>query len=191
MQIFAVALEEGVLLDVQHDVEIARRAAEDAGFALVGVENARAFLDTGRDFHRDGAIARDASLAAALRAGIDDKLARAAAGLAGARDGEEALLIAHLPASAASGAVDGRLAGRDAAALALVALFQAAHLHLLGDAEDRFLELQRQIFAQIGAALRARATAAALPPNMSPKPKRSPKMSWKSLKTVGSKPPKP
>ena len=80
MQVFAVAFEERVLLDVQHDIEIAGRAAEDAGFAFVGVQNARAFIDAGGNFRGDGAIARDASLAAALRAGIDDQLAGAAAG---------------------------------------------------------------------------------------------------------------
>jgi len=44
----------------------------------------------------------------------------------------------------------------------LVALFQAPHVHLFGDAEDGFLKLQRKIFAQIGAALRACAPASAL-----------------------------
>ncbi len=34
--------------------------------------------------------------------------------------------------------------------------------NLLGDAEDSFLELERQVLAQIGAALRARAAASTL-----------------------------
>ena len=36
------------------------------------------------------------------------------------------------------------------------------HFDLLGDAEDGFLELQRQVLAQVGAALRARAAMATL-----------------------------
>ena len=34
----------------------------------------------------------------------------------------------------------------------------SAHFDLLGDAEDAFFEFQREVFAQVGAALRARAT---------------------------------
>ena len=81
---------------------------------------------------------------------------RAAAG-----DGEEALLIAHLAAAAAGGAGYWRLTGRDAAAFAWLTLFVAPNFHLLGDAENRFLEFQRNVFAKIGAALRPRAAAAA------------------------------
>ncbi len=65
----AFALEERVLLDVQHDVQIAGRPAVDAGFALARVENARAFFHARRNFDGDRALARDASLAAALLQG--------------------------------------------------------------------------------------------------------------------------
>src|ERR1035441_2174806 len=102
-------------------------------------------------------------MASALRAGIDDQFARALAGTAGARNGEESLLITHLPASRAGGAGDGRLARSRAAAFALVALFQPPHLHLLGDAKCGFLKLESDIFAQIGPALCARTAASALP----------------------------
>ncbi len=57
----------------------------------------------------------------------------------------------------------GDFARSHAAALALLALFHPPDLHLLGDAEDGFLELEREVFAQIGAALRARARRPPLP----------------------------
>ncbi len=50
----------------------------------------------------------------------------------------------------------GALPGADTAPFALFAFFEAPHLHLLGDAEDGFLELEGKVFAQVGAALGAR-----------------------------------
>ena len=64
-----------MLLDVQHDVEIAGRSAVDPGLALAGVENARAFFYARRNLDGDRAFARDAALASALLAGIDDQFA--------------------------------------------------------------------------------------------------------------------
>ena len=64
--------------------------------------------------------------------------------------------------AATGGAVDGRLAGSRAASLALSAFFHAPDLHLLADAEDGLLELEGQVLAEIGAALRARAASAPL-----------------------------
>ena len=101
-------------------------------------------------------------MAAALVARIDDQLARSATRAARARDREKSLLVTHLPASAASGAIDRCFPRRHPAAIAFVALFLAADLHLLGDAEDCFLEFQRQVLAQIGAALGAGATSTSL-----------------------------
>src|ERR1022692_541928 len=159
IQVLAFTLEEGVLPGVQHDIEVAGRSTVNARLALARVQHARAFLDSRGNFDRDRALARDAAMASALRAGIDDQFARALAGAAGARYGEESLLITHLPASPAGGAGDGRLARSRAAAFALVALFQAPHLHLLGDAKCGFLKLESDIFAQIGPALGARTAA--------------------------------
>ena len=162
IQVLAFALEERVLPGVQHDVEIAGRPAINASLALAGVQHARAFLDARRNFDRDRALSRDAAMASALGTRIDDQFARTLAGAAAARYGKEALLIPHLPAPAAGGAGDGRLARSGAAAFALVALFQSPHLYLLGDAKDSFLELESEIFAQVGAALCARTAAPAL-----------------------------
>ena len=50
----------------------------------------------------------------------------------------------------------GALPGASAAPFALVAFLEPSHLHLLGDAKHGFLELEGEIFAQIGAALGAR-----------------------------------
>src|SRR5271157_2420651 len=161
VQILALALEEGMLFGVQHHVEIAGGAAVKSRLAFAGVQNASAFLNARRHVHLHRTLACDASMTFALVAGMDDQLARALAGAACPRDGEEALLIAHLSAAATSSAIDGRLAGRCAASFALVALFHPADLHLLANTEDGFLEFEGEIFAQIGATLCARAPATA------------------------------
>jgi len=51
MQVVVVAREHRMRLDVHLHVEIARRAAVDAGLAFSGEAHAVAFVDAGRDFH--------------------------------------------------------------------------------------------------------------------------------------------
>ena len=102
---------------MEHDVEIARRATVDARLAFVGVEDACAFFNPRRHFHRDRTLTGYAALPAALAARINDQLAASAAGAAGASDGEKSLLVSHLSAAAAGGAIDGLLARRNPASL--------------------------------------------------------------------------
>src|ERR1019366_6340262 len=101
IQVFAFTLEEGVLPGVQHHVEVAGRSTVNARLTLARVEHTRAFFNSRGNFYRDRALARDAAMASALGAGIDDQFARALAGAAGARYGEESLLITHLTAPGA------------------------------------------------------------------------------------------
>src|SRR5205085_8045981 len=63
-----VAMEQRVLTHSEHDVEIARCAAANAGFAFVAKLEARAIVDAGRDFHLDFAHGASATRAAARRA---------------------------------------------------------------------------------------------------------------------------
>src|ERR1019366_5019929 len=163
IQVLAFTLEEGVFPGVQHHIEVAGRSTVNASLALGRVQHARAFLDSRGNFYRDRALASDAAVASALGAGIDDQFARALAGAAGARNGEEALLITHLPASSAGSAGDGRLARSHTASFALVALFQPPYLHLLGDAKHGFLKLESEVLTQIGPTLGARTAASPLP----------------------------
>src|SRR5208282_3105941 len=65
MQVGAVALEKRMRADRQENIEIARRAAAYAGFALAGEPDAGAVLDAGRNIHRQGPLARDESLGVA------------------------------------------------------------------------------------------------------------------------------
>src|SRR5581483_8913669 len=94
-------------------------------------------------------------------AGVRDHRPSALAGGAGTADAEEALLVAHLPASAAGAACHRGLARRQSGAMAGRARFVPADLHFLGRAEDRLFEVEFQVFAHIGAALLPTAAAPA------------------------------
>ena len=103
----AVALEDRVLLDLDEDVEITRRAATQTGLALAGKADAGAGFNACRDVHRKRAFLFGASGPAAGPAGVLDDLAHAGAGRAGAFDREEALLRPHLAHARTGRAGDG------------------------------------------------------------------------------------
>src|ERR1700720_4694772 len=114
MQIIALADKKWMFLDVQHDVEITGGTAEGSGFAASVEADARAVFHSGRNFRIDRALAENAAVAFALRAGVSDHAAASLAGGTSSRDAEEALLIAYLAAACARAAGGRSLAGRGA-----------------------------------------------------------------------------
>src|SRR5690606_25038485 len=77
-EVVAVALEEFVFLDLEHDVEVAGLTAGEAGLAVAGGTEARTGIDTGGDAHGElGGLGR-AAFAVAGVAGLFDFLAGAA-----------------------------------------------------------------------------------------------------------------
>ena len=97
VEVVVFAMEDVVVLDVDDDVEIARRAAGGSVLAFAVQAQALAGGDPRGNLRRDLALAPDPSRAAAGLAGLADDLADPAAGRAGPRDREEALLEAQLP----------------------------------------------------------------------------------------------
>src|SRR5687767_6223949 len=154
MQIVAVALKELVLTDEDHDVEIPRRAAERASFAFSGEPQPLTGGNAGGDLHRQLAHFLDAAFAAASGAGLGDHLARTAALTAGPRDREKALLVAQLTGAAALRAARRRCARSGAVAVAGFTRLVPRNLDVGLDAFRRLLELDLEVVAQIGAALR-------------------------------------
>src|SRR5271163_1179166 len=150
-----------MLFHFEHHVEVAGRSAIRSGFALAGDPQTRSGIHAGWNAQLDGAFAFDAPLPAAIEAAFFNNLPRALAVRARARDGEKSLLVRHLAAAAA------RLAGLHAGALlrsgavAGFAIFLARQFDFGGYAAGRFFKRQRHVIAQIGAALRARTSAAA------------------------------
>src|SRR6266478_1642563 len=160
MKIVALAFEKGMLFDMQDNVEVAGRSAEDASFAESGKANASAVFDSGGNFCFNGALTHQPSLALALRTGIGNDTARTLASGASAGDAEESLLIAHLAAAIAGTALDRRFTRSGAGSVTRVASLMAANFDVLFSTEERFIEFQVKVFAQIGAALGASAPAA-------------------------------
>src|ERR1700730_16157627 len=89
MQIVALPLEEGMLLHMQNNIEVARRAAVQTSFAVSGETNARSILDSGRNFRVHHPLPQYASFRCALQPGICDYTARTLAGGTGARNTEQ------------------------------------------------------------------------------------------------------
>ena len=114
MQVVALALKEGMLLHVQDDVEVARRAPEQPAFAVSGEADAGAVFHAGGNLRVHRALPQHAAFAFALGAGIGDHAARSLAGRTGARNAEESLLVANLAPALAGTAGDRRLARRGA-----------------------------------------------------------------------------
>jgi hypothetical protein len=162
VQVVALALEEGVLFDVQDNIQIAGWTSERARFAQAAETNSRAVLHSRGHLSLDHALAQQAAFAFTLRAGIGDYAPRALAGWAGSSDAEEALLIPHLTAPIARPAGHRSFAGCRTVPAASVARLVAAYIHLLIGAEDRLLKFEMQVFAKVGSALGAAAAASAL-----------------------------
>ena len=144
----------------QENIEIARRAAAHAGFALAGEPDAGAVLDALRDVDRQRALAGDAARSRVqARAGIVDHLAAALAGRAGALQREEALRVAD-----AAGAAAGRAGLRLGAGLGAEPE-QASQVTEVGMRisavlpRERILQRDLHVVAQVGAALAAAGAA--------------------------------
>src|ERR1700723_3179461 len=112
MQIVSLALEKRMLFDMQHDIQIARRAAVSPSFAKPRK------ADTGAVFNACGhlcvhcPLTQHAAFAFALWTGIGNHAARTLTGRTSTRHAEKPLLVADLPATSAGSAWDGCFAGR-------------------------------------------------------------------------------
>src|SRR5690606_13353332 len=148
----AVPLEDGVRLEAEEDVKVARRPAAQARLALAAEANARAVVDAGRDLDLQGALLVHAALAAAGGAGIGNELLDAMAGRAGALHHEEALLGADLAAAVAGPAQLGLRPRLGAAAVALAAGDGGGAGDRCGLAAMGFLEGDLEIVSEVGAA---------------------------------------
>src|SRR3954471_19449853 len=92
VQVFAFALEEGVFLHVEDDVQIAGGTAVCTGLPLAGVADLRAVFNAFRDGDGKYLLAKLVAFTAARLAGISDDSPCSAAAWASLRDAEEAAL---------------------------------------------------------------------------------------------------
>ena len=92
MQIVVVPLEDGVLLEVDLDIKVARGASVDAVLTLAGKPDAIALINSGGNLHRQGLVLLDAPRPSAGPAGVGNVAPGTVALGAGLLDGEETLL---------------------------------------------------------------------------------------------------
>src|SRR5689334_8056554 len=83
-------------LHMDEQVQVPACRTANARLAFVSHSNTGALVNARRDFHGELALAQRPAFAMAIRAGVGDHFAGAAAGRAAAFDDEEALLRAHL-----------------------------------------------------------------------------------------------
>src|SRR5206468_4756130 len=104
MQVSSLPLEKWMVLHVENDVKITRRASMHSSFAQTTEPNARLIFHARRNLGFDRLLLQVAAFASALRARIANHRAGPLAGGTCPRNTEEALLVAHLAASAAGAA---------------------------------------------------------------------------------------
>src|SRR5688572_17287496 len=96
VEVVLTPLEELVLLDGKHDIQVAGRTPLTGGFTLAADPQLVSRIHTGRDLHFESAFFDNASLPTAGLAGIFDNLTCTTALRAGSSDAEEPLLKANL-----------------------------------------------------------------------------------------------
>src|SRR4051812_9099147 len=165
LEVVALGLEDGRLVHVRDDIEVAGRTAAQAGLALAGQADARTLLHARGDVHAVALDLPQAALARAGRARLLDDGARAATARARPRDGEHALALG-LDAAAVAHRADLRLrAGARAGAAARGAGGVRGDRDRDLRALDGLLEGQRdrrlEVLAALGGGLGARAAPAA------------------------------
>ena len=150
-----------MLLYVQEDVEVARRRAARACFALAGQADTRAGIDAGRylDIELLGKI--DPPFPAATAAGIGDDFAATVAIGAGALDHEEALFRAHLADARAQIAGPRPRTRPRTGAVAILARLRDFDLDLRILAVEGVFQADLHVVAKVRAAPRLRAPGAA------------------------------
>src|SRR5262249_54400050 len=147
VQVVPLAMEEGMLLHVDDNIQVARRSATGAGLALSAQAQALSSSDAGRDLHSQLALILDVARPTAGRARRADDRSRPAALPARPRDGEKPLLISQLAAPMTLRAGRRLGARRRAGALARLARLVARNLNRRFDAPCRFVERDLEVVA--------------------------------------------
>src|SRR5260221_10597083 len=165
-EVVALGLEAWVGLEADEDVEVARRAAAHPSLALARDAELLAVVDAGRDVQGEVRLLALAALAAAARAHLVDRLARAAAARARRHVHEPAehrlLDLTDLAAPVALRARRDRGARLRAIAAAAFALLEPRDLDRAIAAPHRVDELDLELHPQVRAAHRPTLAAAGL-----------------------------
>src|SRR6266567_5169250 len=147
-----------MLFDFQHNIQVAVGAAVWPRLTLAGNTKPRPRVHARRNAQLDSLLPLHASLSAAFRAALLNDLARALAGRAIARNGEESLCVGQLSTPAAVRAGNNASSLLRPSAVAGLTEFLARQFDFCRYAGCGFLEGQCHVVAQIGATLRSAAS---------------------------------
>ena len=161
VQIELVTLKDGMFLDCEHYIQIARGAAVGARLAFLRQAHLRPVGDSSGNGDFQLAFTTQVAFALAFLAGTANDLASASALAATAANGKKGLLVENLAASTAGRACDQSVIGFRAFALAASALFHAGNLQVGRQASHGIFEADLQVITNVFAALSAGAALAA------------------------------
>ena len=161
VQVLAVTLEDRMLTDVDHHIQVASRATMRAGLTLARQANAITGIDTWRHLDRQCLALFHTTLPMATATGVGDHLAAAVATRASLLHREEALLHAYLTDTTTGGTGDRAGALLGAGTIAGLATNQRRHADGYAGAAHRFFQIQLEGVAQVTAALGAATRTAA------------------------------
>ena len=159
IQVLAFAFKEGMLLYVEHYINVTRWSSVRASFTSSGEQDSSSLFHARRNFDFKSFLPHHQPRAFTGFAWIADDGTNSLARGAGAGDAEEPLLITNLSATRATTAGCRRLPGGRTRAVAGGTLLLLPKIDLLGSPKTSFLEGDRKIFAEIATPLRTCATA--------------------------------
>src|SRR5208337_2080968 len=152
IKVVALAVKIGMLTDSQNNIKIAVRPPHAAGFAFSAHTQTRPLLDACWNLEAQDFLLLNLSLAPATRASLAHHLPHSPALRAGARNGEEALLVSNLASPTARRTGDWFAAFLRPGAVAIAAGFRTGNLDLCFQTARRFFERDLQVVSQVGAA---------------------------------------
>lgn len=147
--IFAFALEDRVGLDFDEDMEVASRAAIEAGLAFAADAQPEASVNPGGDVHVQFALNPGLPSAGTAGTRFADALAGSPAPRAGLGDAKKTVGDAHLPGAAALGAYFRFGAGGRARSSAVVACFHAGESDVFLGPEGGFFQSNGQFVFEV------------------------------------------
>jgi hypothetical protein len=159
VKIVAFPREERMIFHMKDDVQISGRSTELPHLAGSRKADTSSVFNTRGDLGFDCSLAQQSAVTFTFRARIGDHATATLASWTRARNAEKSLLVANLAASVTGAAARGTLTGSRTGTVALFAGFVTAHRHFRFRAKKSLFELESQVFAKIGATLRAAATA--------------------------------
>src|SRR5216684_552247 len=190
VQIVPFALKERMLLHMQNNIEVARGTAMKTAFAESREADASAIFDSGRNFRVNRSLAQNPAFAFALGTWIGDYTACTLASGTSAGNTEEALLVRTCPRPLQERQVTGALPGaapepRHSSQLSWRRTVTLVSVPKTASSNSRLISSRRS--APRWVRLRFRVP----PPKISPRPKKSPKISPRSLASKPCAPPPP